>query len=78
METVTFTLIVAGLDHETAGFEDRLLEARCDDATMSAQKGLVILEFSRESVGVAHAIQSATTAVERAGGHVLWVERTTS
>ena len=74
MEKFNFALIASGFDHEAEGFEDALFEAGCDDATVSAQKGLLILDFCRESVGIANAIKSAISDVESAGGHVLHVE----
>jgi hypothetical protein len=74
MQMCSFTLIVSGFDHEADGFEDALFEAGCDDATVSVQRGLLMLDFQREAAGLARAIKSAIADVRKAGGDVIHVE----
>ena len=74
MTTHEFTIIASGLDHEAEGFEDRFFEAGCDDATLSLQKGLIIVEFAREAVSFSNAVISAYEALLRAGGKVERIE----
>lgn len=74
MERYSFTLIVSGFDHEADGFEDALFEAGCDDATVSVQRGLLLLDFQREATGLAKALKSAIADVQKAGGVVIHVE----
>ncbi len=70
MKEFKFTIIATGMDPNDDEFENRLYEAGCDDATASFQKGLIILEFSREAKSFAHAIISAFENVHRAGARV--------
>lgn len=65
--THEFTIIASGLDPEAEDFEDRFFEAGCDDATLSFQKGMIILEFAREAASFAEAVGSACQHVLRAG-----------
>jgi len=74
MKTYNFTIIASGIDPNTSDFEDRFFEAGCDDATITFQKGAIILEFDREAKSLGHAIQSAIANVEGAGAHVEHVE----
>jgi hypothetical protein len=74
MKTHEFTIIASGLDPETEDFEDRFFEAGCDDATLSFQKGVVIIEFYREAVSFSKAVSSAYEAVLRAGATVERIE----
>ena len=67
MKKHRFAIIASGLDPNASDFEDRFFEAGCDDATISFQKGLIILEFSRVAKTFAHAITSAFEDVHRAG-----------
>ena len=69
-----FTIIASGLDPEAEDFEDRFFEAGCDDATLSFQKGVIIVEFSRGAVSFSKAVTSAYEAVLRAGATVERVE----
>ena len=71
MKTFEFTIIASGFDVE-GPYEDALFEAGCDDATLSVQKGVLILEFDRESVSFSRAVASACLEVASAG---LVVER---
>ncbi|MDE2163197.1 MAG: hypothetical protein KGJ53_08545 [Alphaproteobacteria bacterium] len=70
MKAHEFTVIASGLDPEAEDFEDRFYEAGCSDATISHQKGLIILEFVREAKNFAHAIISAFQDVRAAGATV--------
>jgi hypothetical protein len=74
MANYNFTIIAAGVDHEAEDFEDRLFDAGCDDATISVQKGAIVLEFSRASRNFTHALVSAVKDVQRAGARVDHIE----
>ena len=73
MKTHNFTIIASGAssaaDDEIA---DRLFEIGCDDATLSLQKAVLVLEFERAARTFTTALVSAVRDVERAG---LQVER---
>lgn len=69
-----FTIIASGADSGAPDFEDKFFEAGCGDATISFQKGLIILEFARESHTFAHALISAFADVQRAGAKVERIE----
>ena len=70
IKTHEFTIVALGLDPEAEDFEDRFYEAGCDDATISYQKGAIILEFAREAPTVAKALMSAFADVQKAGAKV--------
>jgi transcriptional regulator with XRE-family HTH domain len=74
MKTFEFSVIASGLDPEAEGFADRFFNAGCDDATISFQKGHIILDFLRDADSVDEAICSAVECVKRAGAHVDRVE----
>jgi predicted DNA-binding transcriptional regulator AlpA len=74
MKTFEFSIIASGLDPEAADFADRFYNAGCDDATISLQKGHIILYFARDAETVDAAICSAIECVENAGGDVNRVE----
>jgi hypothetical protein len=69
-----FTVVASGLDPDAGDFADRLFEAGCDDATVSLQKGAIIVDFSREARSFGHALVSAIADVERSGATVVHVE----
>jgi len=69
-----FTVVASGLNPEATDFEDRFFEAGCDDATISIQKGAIVLEFSRAARSLGHALRSAIADVQGAGAKVLHVE----
>jgi hypothetical protein len=69
-----FSIIASGLDPEADDFEDRFYKAGCDDATISFQKGHIIVDFAREADSLADAIISAVDAVTRAGAKADRVE----
>jgi hypothetical protein len=70
MPNYAFTVVASGLNPEADDFEDRFFEAGCDDATISFQKGLIILEFDREAKNFAHALTTAFVDVIKAGAIV--------
>jgi hypothetical protein len=74
MKRFNFTVIASGLDPESKNFADRFFEAGCDDATISYQKGAIILEFEREARNFAEALISAASDVHRAGAKVEHIE----
>jgi len=74
MKTFEFSLIASGLDPEAEGFADRFFEAGCDDATISFQKGHIILDFAREAECLDEAIASAIGSVAKTGANVDRVE----
>lgn len=74
MKTHEFTIIATGLDASDEDFENRLFEANCEDATISCQKGVIILEFSREAQTFASALISACADVKKSGAKVERVE----
>lgn len=66
MKTFEFSIIASGFDADGA-YEDALFEAGCDDATLSLQKGVLIVEFDREAVSFSRAVASACRNVAEAG-----------
>jgi hypothetical protein len=69
-----FSIIASGLDPQAENFEQRFYDAGCDDATVSFQKGHIIVDFAREADSVDSAICSAIDCVIAAGAHVDRVE----
>ena len=61
--TLTF-LLPQGLD--PFDYENALQEAGCDDATLSWQAGMMMLDFSRRATSRPQAVASALDAVRRA------------
>jgi hypothetical protein len=49
MRTHEFAIIASGLDPEAEDFATRFYDAGCDDATVSFQKGHIIVDFSRDA-----------------------------
>jgi hypothetical protein len=74
MTKFEFSIIASGLNPEAEDFEQRFFDAGCDDATLSFQKGHIIVDFARESESIGKAIISAVRNVETAGAHVDRVE----
>lgn len=74
MKMFEFSIIASGLDPEADDFADRFFKAGCDDATISFQKGHIILDFSREAESIGAAIVSAVECVEAAKATVDRVE----
>lgn len=69
-----FTIIASGLDPSAEDFEDRFFKAGCSDATISLQKGSVIVEFSREAQTFSSALISACADVLRTGAKIDRIE----
>ncbi len=65
MKMHEFCIIASGLDPEAEDFETRFLKAGCDDATVSFQKGHIIVDFSCEAESLDDAIASAVGDVEK-------------
>ena len=74
MKKFEFSIIASGLDPDAEDFADRFYNAGCDDASISFQKGHIILDFAREADSIDGAICSAIDCVEQAGAHVDRVE----
>jgi hypothetical protein len=74
MKTFEFSIIASGLDPEAGDFADRFFDAGCDDATLSFQKGQIILNFAREAETIDAAIISAVECVAAAGAKVQRIE----
>ncbi|NHN84507.1 hypothetical protein GOB93_07595 [Acetobacter musti] len=74
MKTYEFSIIASGLDETANDFESRFYDHGCDDATVSFQKGNIILDFAREGESLADAIESAISDVQKAGARVERVE----
>ena len=74
MKTYEFSIVASGLDPKADDFEQRFYDVGCDDATISFQKGHVIVDFAREADTAQAAIESAFDAVRRAGAVVDRVE----
>lgn len=73
METFEFAVVASGLNADDR-VEDRFFEAGCDDATISWQKGAIILEFARDAETFGTAVETAIDDVRRAGARVERVE----
>jgi hypothetical protein len=69
-----FSVIASGLDPSADDFETRFYEAGCDDATVSFQKGRIIVDFTREASSVDAAIASAVECAKAAGAVVERIE----
>ncbi|WP_294534284.1 hypothetical protein [uncultured Rhodoblastus sp.] len=74
METFEFSIIASGLDPQADDFETRFFDAGCDDATVSFQKGRIIIDFMREAESFQAAISSAIDNVIAAGATIDHVE----
>jgi predicted DNA-binding transcriptional regulator AlpA len=74
MTKYEFSIIASGLNPEVEDFEQRFLDAGCDDATISFQKGHIIADFAREAASIDSAIVSAVECVNSAGATVDRVE----
>jgi transcriptional regulator with XRE-family HTH domain len=74
MKTFEFTIVASGLDPHADDFEDRFFAAGCDDATLSFQKGAIILDFARDAGSFADAVRSALLNVVQAGARPVHIE----
>ncbi len=71
MKTFEFTIIASGLDPDAPDFAGRFFAAGCDDATISFQKGVIVLDFARQSKTLVGALVSAARDVSRAGARIM-------
>ena len=74
MKTYEFTIIASGLDETADDFESRFYDNGCDDATVSFQKGTILVDFAREANNLEEAISSALSDVRKTGAKVERVE----
>jgi hypothetical protein len=74
MKTYEFSIVASGLDPRADDFESRFYDRGCGDATVSFQKGHIILDFAREAQSIEAAICSAAAAVTKAGATVNRIE----
>lgn len=74
MKKYEFTLIASGLDPRADDFESRFFDAGCDDATVSFQKGHILVDFAREADSLEDAIASAVENARQAGATVDRIE----
>jgi hypothetical protein len=74
MKTFEFSIVASGLDPEAEDFADRFFNAGCDDATVSFQKGRIILDFARAAASLQSAIAGAVEDVAKAGAKVDRIE----
>ena len=69
-----FSVIASGLNPQDDDFESRFFDAGCDDATVSFQRGHIIVDFARDADSMVDAIASAVLNVRSAGATVDRVE----
>ena len=74
MPVFEFSIIATGLDPADEAFEARFFEHGADDATISFQRGVIILDFAREAASMELALCSALDAVTDAGARILRIE----
>lgn len=73
MKTYDFTFIVDADPHGD-DFEDRFIEAGCDDATIILRRGAVALSFDREGQSYKEAVLSAYQDIKKSGSGILRFE----
>jgi hypothetical protein len=73
-KTHEFSIIASGLDPNAENFESRFFDAGCDDATISFQKGHIIVDFARKAHSLEDAIATAVEDVNKAGAKIDRVE----
>ncbi|MBX3569849.1 MAG: hypothetical protein KF914_17425 [Rhizobiaceae bacterium] len=74
MSQYEFAVIASGLDPNADDFESRFYDGGCDDATVSFQKGHIIVDFAREANSIEDAIESAIENVRALGATVDRIE----
>jgi len=74
MKTFEFSIVASGIDRTADDFESRFYDHGCDDATVSFQKGHIILDFARDADDLEDAINSAMRDVASVGATVERVE----
>ena len=62
-----FTLVLSGISELSPKIVDALLEAGCDDGTISMRSGRPFITFSRRAASMKDAILSAIANVRKAG-----------
>lgn len=67
MKLFNFTLTLSGVTSDTAGLEDALFSAGCDDALVCFYGTAVYLEFDRQAETLTSAVMSAIRDIEFAG-----------
>lgn len=70
MKVHEFTIIASGLHPEKDDVANIFFEAGCDDAALSFQKGVLIIEFDREAASFSSAVISAFSDVLKTGAKV--------
>lgn len=70
MKVHEFTIVASGLHPDADDVANIFYEAGCDDASVSFQKGVLILEFDREAASFSAAVISAFDDVLKAGATV--------
>jgi len=73
MTTYDFTFVVDA-DPHADDFEDRFIEAGCDDATFILMRGSAAISFDREAGSYKDAVSSALKQIKSAGSEVLRFE----
>jgi hypothetical protein len=73
MNTFEVTIVSSCPNLDIASLSERLFEAGCDDATVSLQKGVAVIEFDREAKNFYHALSSALRDVRSASAKVLHI-----
>ena len=73
MKTYDFTFVVDA-DPHSDDFEDRFIEAGCDDATFLLMRGAAAVSFDREASSYKEAVFSAFKQIKAAGSTVLRFE----
>ena len=73
MTLFDFTFVVDA-DPMTDDFEDRFIEAGCDDATFLLMRGAAALSFDREAPTYKEAVLSAYRQIKRAGSDIIRFE----
>ena len=74
MKGFEFIIVASGLNREADDFESRFYDAGCSDATISFQRGLILLDFCREAHTLTEALNSAIKDVRSAGADVQSIE----
>lgn len=74
MPLFEFSIIATGLKPNHDSFEQQFIDEGVDDATISFQRGLIILDFCREAPSMVMALETAIEAVVATGATVVRVE----
>jgi hypothetical protein len=76
MPLYSFTIRVTGISTDHDYYEDALYNAGCTDALVAIVDGDLSIDFDRQAQSYDLPVQSATQAVQRAGGRVVAIDRT--